>query len=113
TRGEWDLVVATHRALYPDVDFQAFRRGGGPPSDTAPPQPHPMDAAVAHLARVFPLRTAEWAAWSATMRTPRLEGTWLLSGNEPGRGAFYGRVTIGKGPSDGEFVTQTTYRYVS
>ena len=109
TRGEWELLVATHRALYPDADFQAFRRGG-PASDTAP-APHPMDVAIAHLAKTFPLRTPQWAAWSATMRAPRLEGTWLLSGTEPGRGAFYGRMSITRGAGDAEFVTQTTYRY--
>src|SRR5689334_15184314 len=110
TRSEWDLLVATHRGLFPDVDFQAFRRGGPSNPDSAP-QPHPMDAAVTHLARAFPLRTPEWAAWSATMRPPHLEGTWLMSGMEPGRGAFFGHVTISKGPSDGEFVTQANYRY--
>src|SRR6185436_5884137 len=109
SRPEWELLVATHRGLYPDVDFQGFRRGG-PASDSAP-QPHPMDAAIAHLARVFPLRTPEWAAWSATMRPPHLEGTWLMTGTEPGRGAFYGRMTVTKGPADGEFVTQASYRY--
>lgn len=111
TRGEWDLLLATHRALYPDVDFQAFRRFGPAVNDSGVAQPHPMEVALNHLAHVFPLRTPEWTAWSATMRTPHLEGTWLLSGNEPGRGAFYGRMTIAKGPSDGEFTTQTTYRY--
>jgi hypothetical protein len=25
TRGEWELLVATHRSLFPDADFQAFR----------------------------------------------------------------------------------------
>jgi quinohemoprotein amine dehydrogenase len=110
TRGEWDLLVATHRALFPDADFQAFRRGGPSANDSGPVQ-HPMDVAINHLARTFPLRTPEWNAWSATMRPPHLEGTWSLSGNEPGRGAFYGRVTIARGPSDGEFVTQATYRY--
>jgi len=110
SRSEWDLLVATHRGLYPDVDFQAFRRGGPSNPDSAP-QPHPMDAAVTHLARAFPLRTPEWAAWSATMRPPHLEGTWLMTGTEPGRGAFYGRMTVTKGPADGEFVTQAAYRY--
>jgi len=110
TRGEWELLVATHRTLYPDVDFQAFRRGGPAQNDSGP-VPHPMDVAINHLARAFPLRTPEWAAWSATMRPPHLEGTWMLSGMEPGRGAFFGHVTISKGPSDGEFVTQANYRY--
>jgi quinohemoprotein amine dehydrogenase len=110
TRGEWELLVATHRSLFPDADFQAFRRGGPSPNDSGPVQ-HPMDIAIAHLARTFPLRTPEWAAWSATMRPPHLEGAWSLSGNEPGRGAFYGRMTIARGATDGEFVTQATYRY--
>jgi len=110
TRGEWELLVATHRGLYPDADFQAFRRGGPAANDSAP-QPQPMDAAIAHLARAFPLRTPEWAAWSATMRPPHLEGTWLLTGSEPGRGAFYGRMTITKGAADGDFVSQASYRY--
>src|SRR5262245_48437415 len=109
TRNEWELLVATHRGLYPGVDFQGFRRGG--PANDSAPQPHPMDAAIAHLARTFPLRTPEWTAWSATMRTPPIEGTWLLTGNEPGRGAIYGRMTVTKGAADGEFVTQTSYRY--
>jgi quinohemoprotein amine dehydrogenase len=111
TRQEWELLVATHRALYPDADFQAFRRGGPSPADSAP-VPHPMDVAITHLSRVFPLRTPEWAAWSATMRAPRIEGTWLLSGNEPGKGPFTGRVTITKGATDGEYVTQANYRYI-
>jgi quinohemoprotein amine dehydrogenase len=110
TRGEWDLLIATHRSLFPDVDFQAFRRGG-PAANDSGPVPHPMDIALNHLSRAFPLRTPEWTAWSATMRPPHLEGTWSLAGNEPGKGAFYGRMTITRGPTDGEFVTQATYRY--
>jgi quinohemoprotein amine dehydrogenase len=111
TRDEWELLVTTHRALYPDADFQAFRRGGPPPPDSAG-APHPMDVAISHLSKVFPLRTTEWAAWSASMRAPHLEGTWLMSGTEPGRGAFYGRVTIAKAPgADDEFTTRATYRY--
>lgn len=110
TRGEWELLVATHRALFPDADFQAFRRFGGAATDSAP-APHPMDVAIAHLSRAFPLRTPEWTAWSATMRPPHLEGTWLLTGSEPGRGAFYGRMTVTRGAADGEFNTQASYRY--
>ncbi len=110
TRTEWDLLLATHRALYPDVDFQAFRRGGPAVNDSGP-VPHPMDVALAHLAKAFPLRTPEWTAWSATMRPPHLEGTWTLTGSEPGRGAFFGHMTVTRGASDGEFATQATYRY--
>ena len=110
TREEWELLVATHRGYYPLVDFQGFRRGAPPPPDSA--IPHPMDVAIGHLARTFPLRTADWAAWSATMRPPPLEGTWLVAGREAGRGPFYGRLTVTRVPTaDDEFTTRATYRY--
>ncbi|MDB4913367.1 MAG: peaA [Gemmatimonadetes bacterium] len=112
TRDEWELLVATHRAYYPDVDRQTFRRNGFG-TDTGANAQHPMDIAIAHLARAFPLRTNEWATWSATMRAPRVDGTWLLSGTEPGHGAFTGRLTITKSATaDDEFTTHATYRYV-
>src|SRR5687768_9691437 len=109
TREEWNLLVTMHRGYYPGVDFQGFRRGGPPPPDSAG-QPHPVEQAVTHLARVFPLRTPEWTAWSATMRPPPIAGTWLINGREPGRGAFYGRVTITE-VAPAEYTTPATYRY--
>lgn len=110
TREEWELLVATHRGYYPVSDFQAFRRFGPPPPDSAG-QPHPMDQAIAHLARTYPLRTPEWAAWSATMRPPPVTGTWLLSGSQPGRGDFVGRLTITKSGAADEFVTSASYHF--
>lgn len=112
TREEWELLVATHRGYYPVSDFQGFRRFGPPPPDSAG-QPHPMDHAIGHLARAFPLRTPEWAAWSTTMRPPPVAGTWLLTGNEPGRGDFFGRLTITRGAAADEFTTTATYRYAA
>lgn len=109
TRAEWDLLVAMHRGYYPGVDNQGFRRGGPPPPDSAG-APHPAELAVTHLARAFPLRTPEWAAWSATMRPPPIEGSWLLSGYEAGKGPFYGRLTIANAGT-AEYTTRATYRY--
>ena len=111
TREEWELLVATHRGLYPDADFQAFRRGGPSPAD-GPAAPQPMDVAVNHLSRAFPLRTPEWTAWSAAMHAPNIDGAWFVSGYEPGKGAFFGRAVIAKAAGkDDEFTTHTTYRY--
>lgn len=111
TREEWELLVATHRGYYPNSDFQAFRRGGPAPRDSAP-EPHPMDQAIAHLSRAFPLRTAEWAAWSATMRPAPVEGEWVLSGTEAGKGPFYGRLVVSKvAGTDDEFTSRASYRY--
>ena len=46
------------------------------------------------------------------MRAPRIDGEWVLSGTEPGRGAFSGRLTITKVPNAAdEFTTRATYRY--
>jgi quinohemoprotein amine dehydrogenase len=115
TKSEWDLLIATHRGLYPLVDNQAFRRGGPPPPDRAndgrlPDNRHPFEKTVDHLAKTFPLKTPEWTAWSANMRPARLDGTWTLNGWENGKGAIYGRVTIAAGSSPDEFTTNATYR---
>ncbi|MEW6320160.1 MAG: quinohemoprotein amine dehydrogenase subunit alpha [Acidobacteriota bacterium] len=117
TRQEWELLVAMHRGWYPLVDFQSFRRTGPPPPDPGPDgrpadKRHPMEKAIDHLSRTFPLHTAEWAAWSASMRPPRLEGEWALSGWEPGRGPIAGRVTIAAvaGAPD-EFTTTIRWTY--
>ncbi|MEO6445800.1 MAG: quinohemoprotein amine dehydrogenase subunit alpha [Gemmatimonadaceae bacterium] len=108
---EWELLVATHRGYYPNSDFQAFRRMSPAPRE-GPVPPHPMDQAIAHLSKAFPLHTPEWKAWSATMRPAPLEGSWQLSGSETGRGAFYGTVRIARvaGTYD-EFTTRVTYRF--
>lgn len=103
TGEEWGLLVAMHRGYYPTVDFQGFRGGGNPPR-------HPMDQAIQHLTQAFPLETPAWTSWSATMRPPRLEGSWNLSGNEPGKGAFFGRVTVTR-VADDEFTTDAVWRY--
>jgi quinohemoprotein amine dehydrogenase len=116
TRGEWELLIAMHRGWYPLVDNQAFRRGGPAPrgrsTDGRPPDTrHPVEKAIDHLAEAFPLKTADWAAWSANMRPARLDGAWALTGWELGKGAIYGTVTVAVDPATpDEFTTTTTYR---
>ena len=116
TRGEWELLIAMHRGWYPLVDNQAFRRGGPAPRDRSadgrpPDTRHPVEKAIDHLAQTFPLKTPEWAAWSANMRPARIDGTWALSGWELGKGAIYGKVVITADPSmPDEFTTTATYR---
>ena len=107
TGEEWSLLMAMHRGYYPFTDFQSFRRGN--PGDG---EPQAVDRAVAHLSERFPFETAEWAAWSATMRPPRVGGSWLLRGHAPGRGAVYGRMTITPVPdTEDEFTTEATYTF--
>jgi quinohemoprotein amine dehydrogenase len=116
TEDEWNGLIAMHRGYYPLVDFQAFRRTGPPArepgADGRPPDNrHPMDKALAHLKSAFPFTTPEWSAWSATMRVPRVEGTWAVTGYEPGEGSIYGRATIKPGASPAEFTTEINFTY--
>jgi quinohemoprotein amine dehydrogenase len=116
TEEEWNLLVAMHRGWYPLVDRQVFRRFGPPsrepgPDGRPPDNRHPMDKALAHLKSAFPFSTPEWSAWAATMRSPRLEGTWALAGSEPGQGPIYGRVAITAGAAPDEFTTDVSYAY--
>ena len=117
TKDEWGLLIATHRALYPLVDRFQFRRSGPAPTepgpDGRPPDArHPMDKAIDHLSSVYPLASTQWSAWSATMRSPRLAGTWALSGYEPGKGPIYGTVTISQDRDDSAaFTTTASYVY--
>jgi len=117
TGREWELLLAMHRGYYPLVDFQVFRRGGPPsttpgPDGRPPDNRHPMDKALAHLKPTFPFKTPEWTAWSATMRSPRLDGTWLLSGYDPGNGPIYGTVTMtANSSSPDDFTTQIAFQY--
>jgi quinohemoprotein amine dehydrogenase len=117
TRDEWNLLVAMHRGWYPLVDNQAFRRGGPPPREPGPDgrppdQRHPVEKAIEHLSRTFPLKTPEWTAWSATMRPARLEGTWLLTAKQLGKGEVFGKMTVTPvaGLTD-EFTTELTVIY--
>lgn len=117
TAKEWDLVVAMHRGYYPLVDGQVFRRGGPAnttpgPDGRAPDNRHPMDKALAHIKPTFPFTTAEWTNWSATMRSPRIAGEWMVSGMEPGEGALVGTVTIAAGATADEFTTRETIKYL-
>jgi len=116
TKTEWELLIAMHRGWYPLVDNQAFRRNGPPPpsasTDGRPADNrHPIEKALDHLVKTFPLKTPEWTAWSANMRPARLDGTWALSGWDQGKGAIYGTVTITTATSSPEeFTTTATYR---
>lgn len=114
TRSEWELLIAMHRGLYPLSDFQAFRRGGPPqtepgPDGRPPDNRHPMDKVIPKLADQLPLKTPEWSAWAANMRTAKLAGRWAFSGYQPGRGPLYGETVIEATDKPDEFRTETRY----
>ncbi len=121
TKEEWDLLVAMHRGYYPLVDNQPMNGGQGfrrtrpmqtdaGPDGRPPDNRHPMERALEHLAKTFPLTSSEWSAWSAAMQTPKLAGRWAVVGTLPGKGPIYGQVTItaDQGAPD-TFTTETRY----
>ena len=123
TKTDWEMLVAMHRGYYPLSDFQAFRRMETPRRPLVPPPPapgvapapppddrHPMEKAIAHLSIAFPLKTPEWSAWSANMRSPKLAGKWALSGTQAGKGPVFGQVVIAAKPgTDDEFTTSVRF----
>ncbi len=110
TADEWHLVTETHRGLYPLTDRQLFRRGSVPEEDGD--YEFPVDAAVARLAREYPLETTAWNNWSANMRSPQIAGTWALVGYEIGRGPVFGTLEVSSAaPGGDQFRTQASYTY--
>ena len=139
TRADWSMLADTHSALYPTAEG-AFRRtpmGGGPPAaaggtaaggrggrgaaaapapvvNAGPPQPPiSLDITLDFLGSNYPLHTPEWAVWRARMRAPRITGRWLLTAHIPGRGKYYGEVTIAQGAAPDEFTTTAKLQSVN
>ena len=115
SREEWELLGNMHVGLFPVVSFQGFYRfpqppGAPPPTD--PDQRHPLDKSIDYLAKNYPLTTPEWGAWRANMRAPKLQGRWLVSASQIGRGQMYGEMVVEPTQIEDEFTTKLTLRYV-
>jgi quinohemoprotein amine dehydrogenase len=108
---DWKLLVNTHIAFFPWVDSLNFQRPPQRPGDPPPPPGTdtraPVEQALAYLAQAGSLHSAEWADWHARMRSPKLDGRWLVSGMQPGKGKFFGTVEITAMPSGDGFTTKT------
>ena len=140
TRDDYEKLINMHLGLFPGAENQLRpRRPGGPQAEIpaafyaptggnpslAPPAPEPVntnlradakdpaDAAIEYLSKAQPLMTPEWSAWKAVMRSPKLEGKWMLTGYQQGKGRIFGTVTIEAGPSPDDFVTKVDIEYAS
>ena len=117
TKQDWELLIAMHRGYYPIIDRQTYRRMGPAPSGRdesgrPPDLRHPSEKAVDYLAGAYGLEAKAWAEWSAAVRPARIDGTWALSGWEPGKGPVFGRVVLAAaGGATDEFTSQITYTY--
>jgi quinohemoprotein amine dehydrogenase len=108
TPADWQYLENMHVAFFPSVRFTAFDHprerepGAGPPKG-----PTPAEQALEYIVKSSPLHTTEWAAWQASMQTPRIAGRWLIAGNEPGKGPFFGEMTIEPSAGGDSFTTKT------
>jgi quinohemoprotein amine dehydrogenase len=108
TASDWQYLENMHVAFFPSARFTAFDHphdrepGAGPPKG-----PTPAEQALDYIVKSSPLHTTEWAAWQASMQAPRLAGRWLISGNEPGKGPFFGEMTIEPSATGDSFTTKT------
>ena len=47
------------------------------------------------------------------LSTPKMQGTWLLTGYQQGKGRVFGKLTVEAGSAPDEFVTKTDIEYAS
>jgi quinohemoprotein amine dehydrogenase len=137
TKEDYDKLVVMHIGLFPGAENTLHpRRLASEPAEpvamssptgnypaVVPPPPllvpfrkdgkYPAEIAVEYLAKAQPLITPEWASWKAVMRTPKLQGKWLLTGYQQGKGRVFGTVTIEAGSSPDEFITKTDIEYAT
>jgi quinohemoprotein amine dehydrogenase len=105
---DWDLLKNMHLAFFPSIQnsFGGGGAGGGGGGGGAAPAPaaagdtpaaparQAVDVALTYLKKAAPLETKEWAAWAPNVSTPKLAGTWTVTGYMPGKGKFFGKTKI-------------------
>jgi len=114
---DWKLLANMHIAFFPAIENTSFQRP--PRRPDAPPLPPgtdtrpPVEQALSYFAKNAPLQSAEWSEWHASMRTPKLNGRWLVYGTQPGKGRFFGEMSVEAGAAGEAFSTKTKLTYVS
>lgn len=139
TRDDYEKLINMHLGLFPGAENTLRpRRPSGPQAElpaafSAPtggnpvyvqPPPtafsalrndgkDPADIAIDYLTKNQPLITPEWNEWKAMMRNPKLDGKWMLTGYEQGKGRVFGTLTIEPGATPDEFNTKLDLEYAS
>jgi quinohemoprotein amine dehydrogenase len=135
TKDDYEKLINMHLGLFPGSENTLRpRRPSGPPAEApvalsaptggnptalpaaAPSSPRadgkdPADIAIEYLSTAQPLFTPEWRAWKAVMRPPKLEGKWMLTGYQQGKGRVFGTLTIEPGAVPEEFTTKVDLEY--
>jgi quinohemoprotein amine dehydrogenase len=71
----------------------------------APTQPtrYPVDDALDYLAKNNNLHSAAWSNWRASSVNPNLKGRWNIAASSPGKGKYFGTMTLSPGQSANSF----------
>jgi quinohemoprotein amine dehydrogenase len=118
---EWKLLENMHVGYFPVAEnnsFHARPRAEGVQWTTASTPgvgaaKDPVDVALAYLDKTQPLHSAAWSNWRASLRDPDLKGRWALSATSPGKGRYFGFMTISPGSEPDSFTTEATLTRVA
>jgi len=117
---EWGLLLNMHMGYFPGAERTSFRvalrddsMGVHLPPNTPKPMKDPVDVALDYLKTTNGLHSAAWSNWRANMRDLDLKGRWTVAAYQPGKGRYYGFMTISPGETPDTFKTETTLTRVA
>lgn len=108
---EWHLLKNMHVGYFPLSEFINFT---APPARSQPTDPNapkpkePAEQALDYLTKNFDLYSASWSNWRAQMTDPDISGRWVITATLPGKGKYFGEMTITRAGASSEFNTQTS-----
>lgn len=105
TKTEWLWLENMHMAQFVTAETTFRHTNTLRPAPRDPNAPEPGDVAAEYLAKAAPLHTPEWSAWRARLRASHVVGKWLITASVPGRGRYYGALSIEQGGAEDEFKT--------
>jgi quinohemoprotein amine dehydrogenase len=111
---EWKLLENMHIGYFPVAEnnsFHARPRTEGvqftPVSTTpGPTAKDPVEEALEYLDKNQGLHSAAWSNWRASIRDADLKGRWALAATSPGKGRYFGSLTITPGSTPDSFTTE-------
>jgi quinohemoprotein amine dehydrogenase len=112
---EWKLLVNMHIGYFPvseNNSFHARPRNDGygvlpatlstTRADAKPPR-YPVDDALEYLSKNNDLHSAAWSNWRASIGDSNLKGRWNVSASMPGKGKYFGSMTLSSGAAPNSF----------